>query len=200
MSGSRASGREIEIKLAVASPAEGRRLLRRAGLRVTGRRAFEVNLVFDTARGTLRRARSLLRVRETGGRGLLTYKGPATAVRYKSREEIESALDDPAAARLILERLGYRAVFRYEKFRTEFGDGSGAAALDETPIGCFLELEGEPAWIDRRAAAMGFPPEAYITASYLRLYLEDCRRRRRAPGNMVFPGGGTHYNGTGRRT
>ncbi len=187
MSGIRASGRETEIKLAVGSAAEGRRLLRRAGLRVTRRRVLEVNLVFDDARGKLRRARTLLRVRETGGRGLLTYKGPATVTRYKSREELETTLDDAASARLILERLGYRPVFRYEKFRTEFGDGRGTATLDETPIGCYLELEGEPAWIDRHAAAMGFTPSAYITADYLRLYVEDCRRRGRTPGNMVFP-------------
>src|SRR5512143_1192761 len=119
--------REIEIKLAVASAEEGRRLLRRAGLRVTRRRVFESNVVFDDARGTLRRAKSLLRVREAGGHGLLTYKGPATVTRYKSREELETTLEDAATAHVILERLGYRPVFRYEKFRTEFGGGRGNA-------------------------------------------------------------------------
>jgi adenylate cyclase class 2 len=60
------------------------------------------------------------------------------------------------------------------------------ATLDETPIGIFLELEGNPGWIDRTAATLGFSERDYIVESYGRLYLEWCKRRRCKPKDMVF--------------
>ena len=64
----------------------------------------------------------------------------------------------------IAERLGYRRVFRYEKYRTEFHQPrrAGVAMLDETPVGVFLELEGTPhgsiarrgAWVSERATIL----------------------------------------------
>ena len=76
----------------------------------------------------------------------------------------------------IVERLGYRRVFRYEKYRTEFHQPrrAGVAMLDETPVGVFLELEGTPHWIDRTARRLGFQESDYITASYGRVYLDWC--------------------------
>jgi len=188
MKGRRRVERENEIKLALPDVASGRQRLRQAGFRLAKARVFEANTIFDTPDRRLLGAGSLLRVREVSRRGILTYKGPADrGSRHKSRLEIESAID-PAPARLILQRLGFAPVFRYEKFRTEFvcpGE-SGVATLDETPIGVFLELEGSPRWVDRKARALGFTPADYITASYGRLYLESCARRGVPPGDMVF--------------
>ena len=97
-------------------------------------------------------------------------------------------MTDAATMDAIFERLGYRPVFRYEKYRTEYRleRGAGMATLDETPVGTYLELEGTPAWIDRMARRMGFDEHDYITASYARLYVEWCGKKRRTPGNMVF--------------
>jgi adenylate cyclase class 2 len=88
--------------------------------------------------------------------------------------------------RAILERLGFKAAFRYEKYRAEYTDGKGVATVDETPIGLYLELEGAPSWIDRTARALGFRRADYITASYYGLYREYCERRGEAVGDMVF--------------
>ena len=187
--------REVEIKLPVASAAAGRRLLRAAGFRVSRRRVFEANTVFDTAGRRLLKAGTLLRVREAGGQGLLTYKGPADpGAKHKSREELETEVADPHMALTILARLEFKPIFRYEKFRTEYcRPGSpGHATLDETPIGSFLELEGPPQWIDRTARALGFSEAAYITASYGRLYLEHCKANRLRPGNMVYETSKSH--------
>ena len=60
------------------------------------------------------------------------------------------------------------------------------ATLDETPVGLYLELEGQPRWIDRTARQMGFKEEDYITRSYARLYLDWCQKNRVQPANMVF--------------
>jgi adenylate cyclase, class 2 len=181
--------RENEVKLRVHDAAGGRRLLRRAGFRVSKARVFESNDIFDTGDRRIIGAGGVLRLREVNGRGTLTYKGAVRDTgRHKSREEIETDLDDPAAARLILERLGYRQIFRYEKFRTEFARPAepGHATLDETPIGVFIELEGPPRWVDRTARSLGFTAKDYITRSYGRLYLDDRATRGKAVGNMVF--------------
>jgi adenylate cyclase class 2 len=79
-------------------------------------------------------------------------------------------------------------MFRYEKYRAEYRrqGSSGVATVDETPIGTYLELEGNARWIDRTAKQLGFTQEQYITASYGSLYLEWCQARGVKPGNMVF--------------
>jgi adenylate cyclase class 2 len=91
----------------------------------------------------------------------------------------------------ILTSIGFKASFRYEKYRTEFrlGGLAGVVTVDETPIGVFLELEGPGDWIDETAKGLGFSPEDYILESYGRLYVADCERRGIEPTNMVFPSG-----------
>jgi adenylate cyclase, class 2 len=102
------------------------------------------------------------------------------------REEIETRVVDAGAMRVMLERLGYEVVFRYEKYRAEFEMDGGMAVIDETPVGNFIELEGEAEWIDNRAEAMGFTSADYITLSYASLYLEWCARHGLEPGHMEF--------------
>lgn len=179
---------ETEIKLSVPDIRTARRMLRAAGFRISRRRVFEANTIFDTPKLSLRGTRTLLRLREAGGVATITYKGAPVPSRHKSREELETELNDARVMRTILERLGFRAVWRYEKYRTEYrlDRGAGMATLDETPIGLYLELEGSPRWIDRMARVLGFMHKDYITASYSRLYLEDCERRGVKPGDMVF--------------
>ena len=84
--------------------------------------------------------------------------------------------------------MGYRAVFRYEKYRTEYVKprSEGKVLLDETPIGNFIEIEGSPRWIDRTARQLGYKTGDYITRSYGYLYLAYCRERRIRPKNMLF--------------
>src|SRR5258708_1302073 len=184
------SNRETEIKLELDDPVSAKRQLARLGFSIARRRVLEINTIFDTPHSLLLRERKLLRLRQAGSRRTLTFKGPPVASRYKSREEIESAVTDDKAMRLILKGLGYEPVFRYEKYRTEFtGPGqAGAVMLDETPIGDFLELEGSPRWIERTARALGRSPTEFITASYGELYREHCQARGVTPGNMVFRG------------
>ncbi len=182
------AARETEIKLAVPDAKTARDLLRAAGFQVSKRRVFETNLVFDTPEMSMRRASTLLRVRQAGGAATLTFKGPPDVGRHKSREELELEISDARAMGAIIERLGLGPVFRYDKYRTEYRQPghSGMAMLDETPVGVYLELEGPPAWIDRTARKLGFVEEDYITTSYARLYLEWCERSGVRPKDMVF--------------
>jgi len=180
--------REIEIKLALPDAAAGRRLLRAAGFRISKRRVFEANTLFDTARGALRRKGCLLRVREEGRLGILTYKGAQAIGKYKDREELEVQVSDPRRLSAILASLDFVPAFRYEKFRTEYrrhGE-KGVATLDETPIGVYTELEGAPGWIDRSARRLGFAESDYSTASYYGLYVDYCRKHGLRPTHMTF--------------
>jgi adenylate cyclase class 2 len=146
-------------------------------------------VLYDTPAGDLRNRGIVLRVRQVGAKALLTYKGPATTGKHKTREEIEVRFSTAIELPQILERIGYVPVFCYEKYRTEYqgSDRVGIATLDETPVGVFLELEGPPDWIDHAASDLGFSESDYITISYASLYANDCAARGAAPGNMVFP-------------
>jgi adenylate cyclase class 2 len=180
---------ETEIKLALSEPLNHvRRKLRSAGLRIKKGRIFETNELFDSDDQRLRNRGELIRIRRVGKNSILTYKGPSHPGDYKSREEIETSLGDAAKAELILARLGFRPVFRYEKYRTEYSKPgeNGTVTLDETPIGDFLEIEAEPAWIDGMAGRLGYSRSQYITKSYAGLYLDYCRERGTAPSNLIF--------------
>lgn len=179
---------ETEIKLRVSDPAAIYSRLEQAGFQVTCGRVFEANTIYDTAEGTLRRGGTLLRLREVGGRAILTFKGPSIPGKHKSREELETTVGSASTSALIFDRLGFVPGFRYEKYRTEYERPGlpGVVTVDETPIGWFLELEGAPEWIDSTAAELGFSEDNYLTLSYATLYINYCKDRQVAPTDMVF--------------
>jgi adenylate cyclase class 2 len=179
---------ETEVKLHYPAGAEdARHRIEQASYSLVEPRTLESDQLFD---GEFRRADTVLRLRHTGDRAMVTYKGPATRERYKSREEIEFNVSDADALVRFLERLGYVPGFRYEKYRTKFAAPGepGIITLDETPIGVYLELEGIAAWIDPTAERLGFSPTDYLTASYGGLYREYLQAHPDAPPNMVFEG------------
>jgi len=112
---------------------------------------------------------------------------------YKVRDEIEMEATDAGTLTKIFEGLGMRGWFRYEKYRKTFRMPASKAwakglliELDETPIGTFVELEGPAPAIDRVAEELGYSKHDYVLKNYLRLYMEDCRRRGEQPRDMVF--------------
>ena len=161
-------GLEIEVKIKIASPQLFRRKLREAGFRIHRRRVFERNAMFVTEPPSLRPRGCVVRLREAGNRFTITYKGPASVGKHKSREEIEFTVSDAAAAQEFFGRLGYQSKFIYEKYRTEYKEQepSGIVTLDETPIGIYAELEGTEKWIDSTARILGIADKDYITSSY----------------------------------
>lgn len=173
---------ETEIKLKVASPEAAHEALARIGARQTRARHIEDNLLFDFEGGVLRGRGQLLRLRETPSGAVLTFKGPYRVEDgIKSREEIEAGSAEGSALRAILNRLGFVPVFRYQKYREAFAWQGLEIVLDETPIGIFLEIEGDPAGIHAAATALGFGPSDYLTDSYAALY-----RASGGTGDMLF--------------
>jgi len=185
---------ETEIKLRVSDSKSLVRKLATLGFTLTEPRHFERNLLFDFPDLRLRDARSVLRLRFEGSRCLVTFKGaPLQSRSYKVRRETETEVEDGRRFQAVLEALGLREVFRYEKYRTTYAprlqrksSSQGQVMLDETPIGNFIELEGPKRWIDAAARRLGFRRGDYVTDIYVRLYYAKCEAEGRRPGNMVF--------------
>src|SRR5205823_10768459 len=108
---------------------------------VRGRRLQE-DCLLDTPDEAIRRRRSVLRVRLESGKSLLTFKGPVQPAAIKQREELETVVGDGPLLLRILEELGFHVWFRYQKYREEFAIGDVIVAIDETPVGTYLEIEG----------------------------------------------------------
>jgi adenylate cyclase class 2 len=179
---------EVKIRLKDQDPGNARRMIEAAGYKLAGARTLESDQLYDQPDAPLRRSGKLLRLRSSGRRFFLTYKGPAASGRHKSREEIEIEIADGPALAAILSGLGFIPGWRYEKYRTTFAaEGEpGLVILDETPMGLFLELEGPPDWIDTAAVRLGFTPSAYITSSYGSLFREFRRANPGVPEDMTF--------------
>lgn len=180
---------ETEIKLPLPDMKKAQTLLQTLLLKVKKERHFEDNLVLDTSNQTLRKSGQLLRVRIVDDQGMLTYKGKLTiSDGVRSREEIECRLGKPQNFLQILENLGYSSVFRYQKYRTlyEIEGEKLQICLDETPIGIYIELEGEIPKIHEYATRLGFERSQYITDSYASLYFRWCKEKGIEPTQMTF--------------
>lgn len=178
---------EREIKLSFPGPGEARDAVRAAGATLRQARRLQRDALFDTADGRLAGARCALRLRVEPGVCTLTFKGPPQPGRMKVREEVETLIGSEDAALRIFEALGLRLVFRYEKFREEYAATGVVIAIDETPVGTFVEVEGTEAGIMAVAAAVGRGPEDFVTESYRGLFLRHRDRLGLAGPHMVFP-------------
>lgn len=177
---------EREIKLRFTSAREAREAVLALGAPLVGERRFQDDALFDNEREELRERRCALRLRREGARSYLTFKGPAQPGPMKLREELETAVADADALQRVLEHLGLHVWFRYQKYREEYRLDGVVAAIDETPIGAFVELEGTEAGIAAAAAALGRTAADYILDSYCGLFM----RYREALGfrgaHMIF--------------
>lgn len=181
-----AGQKEVEIKFLVDDLRALERKLRAAGFRLKTASTHEMNTLYDLPDNALRRRGELLRLRQYGKKWKLTHKAKGQSGRHKSRVETETELLDGKQMDAILRTLGFRPVFRYEKFRAEYSDGEGEVVLDKTPIGNLAEIEGKPRWIDRTAKALGLDRKHYITSTYAQLFF-DWKKRTASPANeMTF--------------
>ena len=177
---------EREVKLRFASVDEARAVLQAAGAAPLRGRRLQNDDLYDTADGALRARRCALRVRQEAGVTRLTFKGPLQPGLVKQREEQETAVEDGAALVRVLDALGYHRWFRYQKYREEFSAPDVVVALDETPVGTFVEIEGSEDGIVRMAAAMGRNHADFILESYRALFVRDGRACGVTGPDMLF--------------
>lgn len=180
---------EIEIKLKIGDPeAMIERIAKIGGTREKDFQ-FEDNCLFDFEDLSLKERGIVLRIRDYGGEGTLTLKRKETDTEtsiYKIRSEIETRVSDFQALRTILESLGLRVIYRYQKYRAEYRLGGLHISVDRTPVGNFIELEGQEEEIDSAAASLGFGKEDYINVSYRTYHLDHLKERGLPLSDMLF--------------
>src|SRR5439155_19349527 len=179
---------EREVKLRFDDPDSARAVILGAGATPIRGRRLQEDCLLDTPDDELRRRRCVLRVRVESGKSLVTFKGPVQPSLMKLREELETVVGDGTLLVRILEELGFYVWFRYQKYREEFALDDVIVALDETPVGTFVEIEGGDTSIVGTAEALGRSPADFLLDSYRRLYLTDCEARGVPIGDMVFEG------------
>src|SRR4051812_16691136 len=177
---------EVEIKFAISNLKELRTKLKQQKFREITPRTHEMNTLYDGALRPLQRRGEILRIRKFGNAWKLTHKTKGKDGRHKTRKETETQLEDGRRLEDIFAATGFKPAFRYEKFRSEWTDGTGDVVLDETPVGTFGEIEGPPRWIDRVAKTLGIRREQYITKSYAELFSDWKKRTRSKAKNMTF--------------
>ncbi len=150
-----------------------------------GPAVLEQNWLLDRSEDLGRRG-SILRIRSQEGRGAaVTFKGPAKFEGpVKVRPELELGVEDAEMAIRLFEGLGYEVVRRYEKLREEWRLGAETICLDHTPIGDFVEFEGDRA--EAVAKRCGFDSQQAVRKSYLMLYADFIMSHPDAPRDMLF--------------
>lgn len=175
---------EIEVKIRVQLLDPWRQKIRLLPAVLEAARVFERNIVFDSTRGDLRKQNILLRLRQQGAQAILTVKMPAQGNSiYKIREETEVQVSDFANMEKMIQAIGFQEFFVYEKYREVFNADGTLIMIDETPIGNFIEIEGDPERIDAIASRLGFTRADFIADSYYQLFLASG-----GSGHMVFSG------------
>ena len=178
---------EQEIKLPFPDVEAARQAVKTAGGRLLHSRRLIDDRLFDDENSWLRERGCALRIRQDGERAFITWKGPAAERGpVKSREELETEIKNAETVSAIVSNLRYRQRFRSQKYRTEYEIQNALVTIDETPIGVFIEIEGDPALIAVVAAALGRSPVDYVLDSYPSLWRQWCERQKRPFGDMLF--------------
>lgn len=161
--------KELEVKFHVSDLAEIEKQLVKLGATLVQPRTHEYNLRFDKPSGDLAQAESMLRLRRDAG-SHVTFKGPSSTLGgVLARQEIEFEVSNFVSAQKLIEALGFRSKFVYEKYRTTYGLDGLKITLDEMPYGLFVEIEGkEAAPIQKAANQLNLDwqerlPETYIS-------------------------------------
>jgi len=179
---------EVEIKFRIDDIDALIANLQAAGFRQITPRTHEMNTLYDQRGSKLRRRGALLRLREYGPKWTLTYKdrsGPQSG-RHKSRREIETQVENGQVMAQVLEAVDFKQSFHYEKFSSEWRDSDGHVVIDETPIGNFGEIEGQPDWIDATARRLNIGEENYLRDSYAELFAAWKRKTKSKASEMTF--------------
>ena len=177
---------EREIKLCFDSPEAARAAVLAAGATPVRSRRLQEDCLLDSADDLLRRHRSVLRVRMESGKSLLTFKGPVQPSAMKLREELETVVGDGTLIVKILEKLGFHVWFRYQKYREEFALDDVIVAVDETPVGTYVEIEGGERGITTTTVTLGRGATDYVLDSYRGLFVRYCQDHGLPLTHMLF--------------
>ncbi len=180
---------ESEIKIPVRDLDAVRDRLRAKRAHLVQPAQREVNRLFDTHDGRLASSGQVLRLRAVGTRHIVTFKGAASYRGViKERDEFEVEVSDGESAAAIFERLGLRLAVRYDKDRETWLINGVTVALDHTPMGDYVEIEGAVRELHGVARMLALDPLAAVPGSYVDLWQQyrSARPELGLPADMVF--------------
>lgn len=177
---------EREVKLRFESPEVARAAVLAAGATPLRCRRLQDDALLDNEDEDLRRRGCALRIRSESGKSLVTLKGPIQPGTMKVREEHETVIGDGEVMQRVFEEMGFHVWFRYQKYREEYSAEEVTIAVDETPVGTFIELEGGEHGILAMTAALGRSPADFILDSYRSLFLQHREALGIEGHDMVF--------------
>lgn len=161
---------EIEVKIEIKDIDKLKVKITSLGAILAKSRYLEENTLYDFPSQLLYAQRQALRLRTENKKTFLTFKGPPQKSRkFKIRKEYESEIKSAKNMKQILKELGLVPTFGYKKHRSVYRKHSLKICLDETPIGNFIELEGERNEIVKFAKALGFSKKEFIKLDYIQL-------------------------------
>ena len=180
---------ELEVKARVPDPAAVRRALELADAVLEFRGAMSDRRL-DRA-GVLHARDEVLRLRTfqpadgAAAWGVLGWKGPHSARgTYRHRQEIEARVADPAAVLTILELAGFAVSLEIDRTVEIYRLAGTVLRLEWYPeMDVLLEVEGDPAGIERAIAATGLPRESFLPES-LDYFMAEYAARTGTPARL----------------
>ncbi len=181
---------ELELKAVVPDPTAVR-----AALGAHGTVHFRGRLLdrrYDQG-GALAARDEVLRIRryeaeDGASREELGWKGPVhrSPEGFKARRELETRLAGGSPAGALLVALGYDVVHAIDRWVEVWHVGGGTARIEWYPdLDTLLEVEGEPAAIERILPLTGLPREAF-TADALAAFAERFTARTGRPARVAL--------------
>jgi adenylate cyclase class 2 len=170
---------EVELKVRIPSPAPVRERLNRKNAEFLGRE-HEHDVFYNAPHRDFGKTDEAVRVRYTGDRAVVTYKGPKIqSFGLKAREELNFAVESGEAFETMLLRLGFFKTLEVNKWRENYRLGDASVCLDDVEgLGTFAEIEvmAEDAEQNPTGAIEGIAREIGVTGepileSYLELLL-----------------------------
>ncbi len=155
---------EVEVKVLDIDRAAVESTLAGLGVKPAPEERFAA-VFFDFPEGRLRAGGQLLRLRQEGGRAMLTFKGRVREEGAKVREETEVEVGDFEGCRRLLSALGLVETAYVDKFRTSYRLDSASVVIDRhvgrlSFIPELLEIEaGSVEEVRSVAARLGFSPD-----------------------------------------
>ena len=185
---------EIEIKVPVRDERGTERKLKKLRARLI-KIENQTDTYYSAPDRDFARTDEALRIRCAGRRKTLAYKGPKIDTRSKSREEVETEVEDAEKVAKILNFLGYKKVATVRKRRKIYRlsrPSHFTISLDRVQkLGSFLEVESVGSERDlprlRNGAfelieKIGVKRTECIRESYLEMMLKGDDRSRRQGG------------------
>src|SRR5512139_931881 len=133
---------EIELKVRIPSLDPVRENLRRRHARFLGR-VHEHDIYYNAPHRDFAFTDEAVRVRFTGDRAVVTYKGPKIRTYdLKAREELNFAVESGEIFGTMLLRLGFTKTAEVDKERETYALGDAMVSLDTVEgLGTFAEIE-----------------------------------------------------------